>query len=121
MALFIRADQVLDCGGGVFRIEFPETSLTDEQRKVLRELFPNLSDRAYTLLDQEAMVRSLLDPEEAEAHMNRGDRSPDPQPVRKLPKMGKPTPVAKSIGKHGLVQGPMVDDDDDQDAYVPPL
>jgi hypothetical protein len=108
MPLFIRADNVLDCGGGVSRIEPIERPLDDRQREILEQLFPNLIDRAYHLLDAEAILASLMTAEDANAHMARGA---DP---RKVESIVKPPLRGKKIvpRKAPTTDGDAMDDED---------
>lgn len=65
--IVIGAVQVLDLGGGYFEVEVADRPLTPEQRVLISTLFPNLFDRVYGVLEQEAILASVLPPEEAHA------------------------------------------------------
>lgn len=90
--IVIGAMQVLDLGGGFYEVEVADRPLTPEQRTLISTLFPNLYDRAYGVLEQEAILSSVLSSEEAAAiyHRKPGDV---PKPVAKKRNMdaAKPT------------------------------
>jgi hypothetical protein len=58
----VNATNVVKVAENVYRIEFPAREISDAEREVLRNLFPNLTDRAYQLLDQEAMLNIVCEP-----------------------------------------------------------
>ena len=60
--IYIKAEQVEDCGDGLFAIQLPLRPLNDEERRVISNLFPRLADKAYEILEQEALLDSIADP-----------------------------------------------------------
>ena len=60
--IYIKAEQIEDCGGGLFAIQIPTRILTDDERNVISELFPNLADKVYEVLEKEALVSAIADP-----------------------------------------------------------
>lgn len=54
--VMVRTNRARDYGNGLIGIEVPVRSLTDAERAMLADLFPTLVDRAYQLLDQEALL-----------------------------------------------------------------
>lgn len=63
----IKALAVIDNGNGTFGIELPERELTREDRQFLAKLYPNMLEKAFDLLNQEALLESIALPEEYEA------------------------------------------------------
>lgn len=64
---FLAARRVVEVAPGVFSVEVEGTELLAEDRAVLRRLFPSLTDRAYDLLNEEALMASVVTHEVAEA------------------------------------------------------
>lgn len=60
--IYIRAEQVEDCGNGLFAIQLRTRPLTDEERAVIQNLFKYMSDQVFELLDKEALMDSIADP-----------------------------------------------------------
>jgi len=94
----IKAVSVRDNKNGTFAIEFPAAPIPPEKRKVLEELFPDLLDSAYSLLNKQALLKMIATDAEAEAEPNNchtcGKLAPtgskfcedcDRRPKRKLP------------------------------------
>ncbi len=67
MPLFIRAISVTQVGDGLFQVELPSRELTEPERELLRKLYPNLTDRAYDLLETENLLS---------AHVSNSDLPP---------------------------------------------
>jgi len=70
MSVFIRALSVEEVGGGVYKIEVPERELTQQERATLTGLFPNLTERAYQLLSQEALLEAIATDSDVNAAMS---------------------------------------------------
>lgn len=95
MSIYIHAKSVEDCGNGLFRIETHERELSAAEREVIRNLFPNLYDRMYDVLEQESMLRSIADPEEVKAILKKNE---------------PPTPVKKGKKQYNEYVRPVIDD-----------
>lgn len=63
----VKALSVEDNGNGTFLLELPAREMIPEQKAILRDLFPNLGEQVYKLLDQELLLASLATPLEAAA------------------------------------------------------
>lgn len=57
--IFIRATRVHLYGNGIVGIEMPVAALSDENANLLHNLFPNLSEQAYKLLNQEVLLSAV--------------------------------------------------------------
>lgn len=57
--VIVRAETHYDYGNGLVGLDIPVRELTNEERTMIASLFPNLTDRAYTLLAQEALLSAL--------------------------------------------------------------
>jgi hypothetical protein len=60
VSLRIKAVYVENLGNGEFHIEVEGASITEEQRRVIRELFPTLGEQVYHLLSQQALLNAVL-------------------------------------------------------------
>jgi hypothetical protein len=58
--VLVRAIRVHNYGNGIVGIEIPSRQMTDEERNLLHNLYPHLVDKAYELLNQEALLDSLF-------------------------------------------------------------
>jgi len=65
VTVHIKAAAVHEVAPGVFAVHMPARRLEPKQTEVIRELFPNLSERVYEVLSQESLLSSLTDPPEA--------------------------------------------------------
>ena len=65
--IFIRATTIEDMGNGTFRVEMPGIELSNEDRKFIEKLYPTMADKAYELLDKEALLNSVASPSEIQA------------------------------------------------------
>lgn len=63
MSVFIRAEGVYDCGNGIFRIDLPMIPVSDKEREMIHSLFPNLSEKVYETLEQEALLQAITNPD----------------------------------------------------------
>ena len=70
----IHAKNVHDNGNGTFTIELESESLTPDERITLERLFPNLTESACKLLNQETLLASLATP----AETMKGQEAPPP-------------------------------------------
>lgn len=97
MPIFVKAKEVLDHGNGTFEIVIEPRPMTEEQRKVLHELFPNLTERAYDLLEKELLLDLTLTPDEVRWNMEKNGAQTIPTPVKKATKGkgGKTSPDFK--------------------------
>ena len=99
--IYINAIQVEDCGNGLFAIHLPSRELSKEERAFMAKMFPNLGDRAYQVLEQEALLTALADQEQIitkEEPLNGGPSSTYSQP-KPAPKKSKP--VVQSTDYNG--------------------
>jgi hypothetical protein len=81
----VRATRVTDNGNGTFDLEMEGAQLTVEDRKILEQLFPNLTDKAYELLNKEALLNAIATPAERESSTrpNYPDMAEtDPRPMK---------------------------------------
>jgi len=62
MSVTIKAQSVLNNGDGTFAVVLEGRELTKELRQALTELYPNLLDQAYKLLDKEAILEAITEP-----------------------------------------------------------
>lgn len=76
MSVTIKAQSVLNNGDGTFAVVLEGRELTKELRQALTELYPNLLDQAYKLLDKEAILEAITE----DAERPQGMRSIEPNP-----------------------------------------
>lgn len=58
--VYVQAESVAYLGQGLYRISMDGVEPTEIQTKVIRELFPNISDQVFDLLAKEAILGSLF-------------------------------------------------------------
>lgn len=85
MIVYIRAQNVRDCGEGIYELTLPSVMVAPEHREMLLELFPNTIARAYELMDREALLRALMP-----AEMVKQEWAEKAKDVAPLYKKGKP-------------------------------
>ncbi len=56
----IRADDVERNDDGTFRLTFKTKPLSEDKHKLLMELFPNVTEQAYRLLNIEKLLASVV-------------------------------------------------------------
>lgn len=60
VGVYVHAESVAYLGQGVYRISMDGVEPTEVQTKVIRELFPNVSDQVFDLLAKEAILGSIF-------------------------------------------------------------
>lgn len=63
----IKATSVRDNKNGTFTLEFPSVELSQQVKKTLEELFPDLLDGAYALLNKQSLLELIATSAEASA------------------------------------------------------
>ncbi len=64
--IHVRAIAVRDNNNGTFSLELPSREMTPMQRAVIADLFPNVSEKVYSLLSSEALLSAMVEDYEAE-------------------------------------------------------
>jgi len=82
--LILKATQVTDNGNGTFNVTVPGRELSQLERKAIQGLFPNLSERAYELLQQETLLGCIGNPNDLPEV---GDSELPPEPVKVEPRI----------------------------------
>ena len=62
--VMIKADGIRAMGNGFFEVNLPSRELTFEEKTFLSQVFPNLIERAYDLINQEILLSSIALPHE---------------------------------------------------------
>jgi hypothetical protein len=57
----ILAQDAIKLENGVFELVLSGRPLTEQERELMRSLFPNLTEQAYDLLTKEAVFAALMD------------------------------------------------------------
>jgi hypothetical protein len=73
----IKATAIHDNGNGTFAIYVPVRPVSEEQMKLLEELFPNLLEQVGKVLDKENLLAALASPSEVLAPKENKNDEPD--------------------------------------------
>lgn len=93
--VFVRAAAVHTYGNGLAGIEIPVNDPTPEERKLIRDLFPNTTEQVYGLLDKEALLAAShgIDAEfEDGRHQIHDTNGPSNEPRVSSPGLGSDWP-----------------------------
>lgn len=97
MHIYIKALNVINHGNGTYAIELPHREMTQEERTTILRLFPRLSEQAFTILEQEALLDAVAGPADVVVAQNQDVPS------------SEVLPSAKSKGKRNTFDPPATD------------